>query len=354
MTPEEWQVAAPYWGLDRGANFEGKHWHLHVARTLEGTAKLAGAATEVAGRLLASAGAKLLAARERRIRPGRDEKVLVSWNALAIRGMARAGRVFGRRDWIDSARRALDFIRARMWQVGKQGGARAGLLATYKDGRAHLAAYLDDYAFLIAAILDLAQADFRAEELEFAEQLAEALIEHFEDRAQGGFFFTAGDHEKLIHRPKPGHDSAMPSGNGVAAFALTRLAALTGEDRYARTAERTLEAFYPTMREYPAGFGQLGIALSELLAPPATLVLRGEAGALGGWSQALAREHLPDTVVLAIPHGVAGVPPVLDKPRTGGAGAEPVNGWLCRGVTCLPPIGELEALKAACKQALIR
>jgi hypothetical protein len=354
MTPEEWQVAAPYWGLDRGANFEGKHWHLHVARTLEGAAKLAGVEPEEAARLLAAAREKLFGARERRIRPGRDEKVLVSWNALAIRGMARAGRVFGRSEWIDSARRALDFIRAKMWQEGKPGGRRAGLLATYKDGRAHLAAYLDDYAFLIAAILDLAQADFRAEELEFAEQLAEVLIEHFEDRAQGGFFFTAGDHEKLIHRPKPGHDSAMPSGNGVAAFALTRLAALTGEDRYARAAERTLEAFYPTMPEYPAGFGQLGIALSELLAPPATLVLRGEAGALGGWSQALAREHLPDTMVLAIPDGVAGVPPALDKPRTGAGGPEAVNGWLCRGVNCLPPIGELEALKAACKQALIR
>jgi hypothetical protein len=304
--------------------------------------------------LLAAAREKLFGARERRIRPGRDEKVLVSWNALAIRGMARAGRVFGRREWIDSARRALDFIRAKMWQEGKPGGRRAGLLATCKDGRAHLAAYLDDYAFLIAALIELAQADFRAGELEFAEQLAEVLVEQFEDRAQGGFFFTAGDHEKLIHRPKPGHDSAMPSGNGVAAFALTRLAALTGEDRYARAAERTLEAFYPTMREVPAGFGQLAIALSELLAPPGTLVLRGEAGALDAWSQALAREHLPDTMVLAIPDGVAGVPPALDKPRTGAGGPEAVNGWLCRGVNCLPPIGELEALKAACKQALIR
>jgi hypothetical protein len=271
--------------------------------------------------------------------------------------MARAGRVFGRHEWIDSARRALAFIRAKMWREGGNTGSpgeRAGLLATYKDGRAHLAAYLDDYAFLIAALIELAQADFRTDELEFAEQLAEVLLEQFEDRERGGFFFTAGDHEKLIHRPKPGHDSAMPSGNGVAAFALSRLAALTGEDRYARAAERTLEAFYPTMREYPAGFGQLAMALSEVLAPPATLVLRGEAAKLGSWTQALAREPLPDTLVLAIPHGVAGLPPVLDKPRTAGGGPEPVNGWLCRGVTCLPPIGELEALKAACKQGVIR
>jgi hypothetical protein len=331
-----------------------------VARALEDTAKPAGVAPEEAERLLAAARAKLLAVRERRVRPGRDEKVLVSWNALAIRGMARAGRIFGRRDWIDSARRALAFIRATMWREGKkQGGAqggvaRAGLLATYKDGRAHLSAYLDDYAFLIAALIELAQAEFRADELEFAEQLAEVMLEQFEDRERGGFYFTARDHEKLIHRPKPGHDSAMPSGNGVAAFALNRLAALTGEDRYARAAERTLEAFFAPMREYPAGFGQLGLALGEILAPPATLVLRGAEAALGGWTQALAQEHLPDTMVLAIPHGVPGLPPVLDKPGTAAGATGPVNGWLCRGVTCLPPIGDLEALKAACKEALIR
>jgi len=360
LSPEEWQVAAPYWGLDRGANFEGKHWHLHVARPLEGAAGLAGVAPDEAERLLDAARAKLLAAREHRVRPGRDEKVLVSWNALAIRGMARAGRVFGRRDWVESARRALAFVRTTMWQEGRRqdgaqgGAARAGLLATYKGGRAHLAAYLDDYAFLIAALIELSQAEFRADELEFAEQLADVMLEQFEDRERGGFYFTARDHEKLIHRPKPGHDSAMPSGNGVAAFALNRLAALTGEDRYARAAERTLEAFCGSMREYPAGFGQLALALGEVLSPPATLVLRGTEGALGGWAQALAQEHLPDTMVIAIPDGVPGLPPVLDKPRTATGAAGPVNGWLCRGVTCLPPIGDLEALKAACKEALIR
>jgi hypothetical protein len=360
LLPEEWQVAAPHWGLDRDANFEGQHWHLRVARSLEDAAKLTGIPLEEAERLLGAARAKLLAVRERRVRPGRDEKILVSWNALAIRGMARAGRVFGRRDWIESARRALAFIRATMWQEGKrQGGMqgatqRAGLLATYKDGRAHLAAYLDDYAYLIAALIELAQAEFRADELEFAEQLAEVMLEQFEDRERGGFYFTARDHEKLIHRPKPGHDSAMPSGNGVAAFALNRLAALTGEDRYARAAERTLEAFFASMRDYPGGFGQLAQALGEILSPPATLVLRGAEAALGGWAEALAREYLPDTMVLAIPPGVLGLPPVLDKPAAAPGATGPVNAWLCRGVTCLPPIGDLEALKAACKEALIR
>ena len=342
LSPEEWAVAAPYYGLDRGANFENRHWHLYVARTLEDAAQLAGVSREACERLLASARGKLFAAREPRVRPGRDEKVLVSWNALAIRGMAHAGRVFGRPEWLESAQRALDFIRGRMWRDGR-------LLATYKDGRAHLGAYLDDYAFLVAALLELLQARFSAEDLEFAEALAEVMLEKFEDRAAGGFFFTASDHEALIHRPKPGHDSAMPSGNGIAAWVLGRLAAITGEDRYARAAERTLELFYPSMKQYPAGFASLGIALEELLAPPATLVLRGAPAKTAQWAAALARESLPDTLVLAVPPGVAGLPPLLDKPAAGGK--DEVNAWLCRGVTCLAPISDLDALRRACKEA---
>jgi len=342
LSPEEWAVAAPYYGLDRGANFEGRHWNLHVARTLDGTAKLAGVTAEACEQRLASAREKLFAAREQRVRPGRDEKVLVSWNALAIRGMAHAGRVFGRPEWIASAERALGFIRARMWQDAR-------LLATYKDNRAHLGAYLDDYAFLAAALLEVLQARFSAEDLEFAEALAEVLLEKFEDRGAGGFFFTANDHETLLHRPKPGHDSAMPSGNGVAAWVLGRLAAITGEDRYARAAERTLELFYPSMKQTPAGFASLGIALDELLAPPATLVLRGAPTQLAQWATALAREYLPATLVVAVPPGAAGLPPPLDKPVA--AAADGVNAWLCRGVTCLAPIHDLDTLRKACKEA---
>src|SRR5438105_2786181 len=230
--------------LDQPPNFENKHWHSRVS----------GPAGDE--RLLEQAKAKLFAAREKRVRPGRDEKILVSWNALAIRGMARAGRVFGRPEWTASARRALDFIRAKMWRGGR-------LLATYKDGRAHLNAYLDDYAFLLAALLELMQNQFSTEDLGFAEALAGVLLEQFEDPVAGGFFFTARDHERLIHRPKPGHDNATPSGNAVAAWALGRLAALTGNERHARAAQRTLELFYAPMRDYPAGFGAMTIALDE-------------------------------------------------------------------------------------------
>jgi len=139
----------------------------------------------------------------------------------------------------------------------------------------------------------------------------------------------------------------MPSGNGVAAFSLGRLAALTGEERYARAAERTLELFYPVMRDRPAGFAQLALALEELLVPPAVLVLRGARPELEKWSSVLAREFLPGMLSVSIENEATGLPPVLDKP----ARPEPVNGWLCRGVSCLAPISDLAALRSACKGA---
>jgi uncharacterized protein YyaL (SSP411 family) len=332
LSAEEFAALAPHYGLDQPPNFEGHHWHFHVARPI-GDARP----------FLASAKRKLFSEREQRIRPGRDEKVLVSWNALAIRGMARAARVFGRPEWAASARQALEFTRARMWREGR-------LLATYKDGRAHLNAYLDDYAFLIAALLDMMQVEFLPADLGFAEALAEVLLDQFEDAEQGGFFFTARDHERLIHRPKPGHDSATPSGNAVAAWALQRLAALTGEQRYARAAERTLELFFPAMRAYPAGFSAMAIALEEVLQPPNLVVLRGQARALEVWQAALAAEYLPDTSVLAIVEGLHGLPAPLDKPSAADPASRPVNGWLCRGVTCLAPISDLVHLKIALKE----
>jgi len=281
LSHEEYLALSSHYGLDRPPNFENKHWHLHVSRPLE------------SGRenLLEEAKRKLFDAREKRIRPGRDEKALVSWNALAIRGMARAGRVFGRPEWIASARRALDFIRAKMWRGGR-------LFATYKDGRAHLNAYLDDYAFLIAALLELMQAEFQSGDLDLSKELAGVLLDQFEDAQAGGFFFTARDHEQLIHRPKPGHDNATPSGNAVAAWALGRLAALTGEQRYAQAAGRALELFYPAMRDYPAGFGSMAIALEEFLEPPKARRGRWPSG-VRRWRENTCQTHPPSRFLTA-------------------------------------------------------
>jgi uncharacterized protein YyaL (SSP411 family) len=325
LTPDEYAAVAPHYGLDAAPNFEGEHWHLRVTQPYAGDPAV-----------LASARAKLLAVRNQRIWPGRDDKILTSWNALMIKGMARAARVFDQPAWLASAQRALDFIRGTLWKDGR-------LLATYKDGKAHLNAYLDDYAFLLDALLELMQGEFRAGDLAFAQALADRLLDQFEDKAQGGFFFTSHDHEKLIHRNKPGFDNATPSGNGIAAFALQRLGHLIGEPRYVEAAERALRLFYGALQRQPSAFVSLLTALEETLTPPRVLVLRGDAGELRTWQRALAMHYRPDLLSIALPSEQRDLPHMLDKP----APAQGVNAWLCQGVSCLPPatnLGTIERL----------
>ena len=334
LTAEEYAVVEPHYGLDGAPNFEGRAWHLRVMKPLDVIARRLDRPVAECETRLESARRKLLAAREQRVRPGRDDKVLTSWNAMMVRGLARAARVFGEAAWLASARRALAFIRATMWRGGR-------LCATSKDGIAHLNAYLDDHAFLLDALLEIMQCEFREDDLQFARELAERLLEQFEDPVAGGFFFVSHDHEQLIHRAKPGHDNATPAGNGVAALALQRLGHLVGEPRYLEAAERALRLFYAALERQPSAFVSLATALDEHLVPPQLIILRGEAGALEQWQRALAARYRPDTLVIAIPAGRAGLPPVLDKAAPAGG----VNAWVCRGVTCLPAIGDLAELE---------
>jgi uncharacterized protein YyaL (SSP411 family) len=335
LTPEEYAVVEPHYGLDGAPNFEGHHWHLRVMKPLAVIAQRLGVPLAECEARLGRARAKLYAARERRVRPGRDDKILTSWNAMMVRGMARAARVFGAREWLASAQRALAFLRGTLWRGGR-------LAATHKDGVTHLNAYLDDYAFLLDALLELMQGEFREEDLAFARELAEVLLAQFEDPAGGGFFFVSHDHEKLIHRAKPGHDNATPSGNGIAALALQRLGHLVGEPRYLEAAARALQCFYPVLEEHPSACVSLATALEEHLAPPQTVVLRGGRESVAEWSRALARRYRPATLVIGIADGTAGLPPVLDKAAPAGSG---VNAWVCQGVSCLPAIGDLALLE---------
>jgi uncharacterized protein YyaL (SSP411 family) len=338
LTVEEFEAASLVFGLDRPPNFENHYWHLVIARSLEEAAKLLELTPAAVELLLDSARHKLRAVRDKRVWPGRDEKILTSWNALMIAGMAHAARVFRRQDWLDSAQRALDFIRVVPWKDGR-------LLATYKDGRAHLDAYLDDHAYLLAAILEMLQADFRARDLEWAEELGDMLMERFHDgvgsdQGRGGFFFTSHDHESLIQRPKPGPDNATPSGNAVAALALNRLAFLTGETRFSDAAAGTIALFLPQVERHPAAFGTLLAALEEQLEPPRTLIVMGAKASFGPWREVLDPAYMPTTLALFIPAGTSPLPPPLSKPAT-----DAVNAWLCEGVTCLPPLDSPRKLR---------
>ena len=333
LSRDEFEVASIHFGLDRPPNFEGEAWHLVVAHPLGELARIMETTDGALQSLIDSARAKLLAARDKRVRPGRDEKVLTSWNALMVGGMARAGRAFERADWLESARRALAFIRGRLWNDGR-------LLATYKDGRAHLDAYLDDHAYLLAALLEMLQADFRVEYLDWARELGDVLLERFHDREAGGFYFTAHDHEKLIQRPKPGPDNATPSGNAVAALALNRLSFLTGETRFADAAAGTVALFWPQVQRQPAGFGTMLAALEEQLEPPRTVIVSGARDGFTPWRRMLDEAYLPTSISLFIPAGTRSLPEVLAKPAN-----DAVNAWVCEGVTCLQPVQTPDKLR---------
>jgi len=331
LTPEEYAAFAPRFGLERPPNFEGR-WHLHVFQSLEDVARSLGRSVEETGALVDSGRSKLLAIRNARVWPGRDDKILTSWNALMIRGMAIAARSLRQPDLASSATRALDFIRRTLWRDGR-------LLATYKDGHAHLNAYLDDYVFLADAILELQQVRFRSDELAFARDLLEVVLARFSD-PNGGFFFTSDDHETLIHRSKSFGDDATPAGNGIAAFVLQRMGHLLADSRYLAAAERTLKAAWPIMEKHPHAHMSLLIALEELLHPPETVILRGEPEAIESWQGELAKLYAPRRMVLAIPADAHDLPPALaDKPIRGNAVA-----YVCEGSVCSAPLESFNAL----------
>ncbi|MGA7178850.1 MAG: thioredoxin domain-containing protein [Thiobacillaceae bacterium] len=330
LTAEEWAVAAPAWALDQPANFENVHWHLQYPSRLSALAEGLGQFEGRVAATLESARSKLFATRQTRVPPGRDDKILTSWNALAITGLAHAGRVMGRNDWVQQAQAAADQLHNTVWNESR-------FYASLTSSGPKLSGYLDDYAFMLEALLELMQADFRESDLIWAGEIADALLEHFEDRESGGFFFTAHDHETLIHRSKPGYDNATPSGNAVAAWALNRLGLVLDEPRYAKAAERTLALFWPGVQQMPMGFARMLVFLADYLSSPALVVVRGPAPELSEWREALGK--LPGVMAFVLPNGLGPMPAGLNKPE----GPKPLA-WVCAGLRCLAPVASIADL----------
>ena len=234
--------------------------------------------------LLEQARVKILKQRTMRVRPGCDDKILTSWNALMIKGVATAAFTFNNDRYLASAEKALEFIHQNLYTDGN-------LLATYREGKAHLNAYLDDYAFLIDAILAFLQCHWDQKWLEMAMQLADQLLNSFEDKEHGGFFFTSHDHEKLIQRGKTFVDDALPSGNGVAASVLGRLGHLLGDSRYLQASELTLRAAWSSIERYPSAHNALLHALEEHISPPKSVIILGEAEVTAEWRNKFRENH---------------------------------------------------------------
>jgi len=318
-------------GLNRAENFEGA-WHLHgyIAES-----KLAGKndAAEL-HQQFKRIRQHLFSHREKRIHPDTDTKVLTAWNGLMIHGMSSAGRLLQNNDYIVSASKAAHFIKDHCWQDGQ-------LFANFKDGKATLKAYLDDYAFLLYGLLDLLQSRWDNALYEWALALADKLLDDFEDSNYGGFYFTSHHHETLIQRLKIFSDDAIPSGNAIAALALNRLGYLSGEQNYINAAENCLKSAWSSINHHPVSHCALLNALSEQLNPPNILVIRSQPTDEEQWLSLTRQYYLPETLIYNIPVGQTTHASLSNKTAARQSIAYP-----CKGTTCFDSIKNPAELQA--------
>ncbi|HOL94892.1 MAG TPA: thioredoxin domain-containing protein [bacterium] len=338
---EKAKIAGRYYGVDESGNFEQGLSVLHVSLDEEALAQRYGIPEDEVRDLLQEARRRLFDEREKRIKPGRDEKILTDWNGLMISALALAGNALDEPRYIQAAARACDFLLSHLKNEDR-------LWHTCKNGRAHTSGFLSDYAFFINGLLDTYEATRTVRWLHEALRLADAMIGHFWDTQDGAFFFTAHDHEPLIARTKNPMDNAVPSGNSLAILALLRLSEMTGNTDFKHKAVESLQAFADGLCRVPAAFCQMLAALDFWLAPPREIVLAGpDSNSLDPMQKALFERFLPNKVVLyAEPdtrEPLAALSPLIE-------GKIPVNhsptAYVCANYACQQPVATVDDLMA--------
>ena len=343
LGPDRARTFAYVHDVTETGNWEHKNI-LNLPKTLAQASKLLGRPEDELRAELDEDRARLLAVRDRRVPPGKDTKVLTSWNGLMIAALAEGGRVLKDARYLEAARRAAAFVLDRM----RAGDGR--LLHTYKDGQAKLNAYLDDYADLIDGLTRLYETTGEPRWMTSALELAGVMIAEFADAEHGGFFYTGKSHEALIARQRDFLDNATPSGNAMAATALLRLGALTGRDDLAEAGRKTLEAVQVVMEKAPMAAGQSLAALDFLLAAPRELAI------IAGVDPDEYRAAIEAVYSRFLPHKViapataeqasaltATVPLLADRPARDGR----TTTYICERFACREPIVGVEALDAA-------
>ena len=339
LSEDEYLVVETLYGLDKPANFENK-WNLHRYDSWRSVVERLSMDRGQAGELLASARAKLFAERQRRPRPGIDNKVLTAWNGLTIRGLSHAGQRLHRPEWLDLAQQTADFLYQQCWQDDE-------LYATWVDGEVRYRGYLDDYANVLDGLIALLAVRWRDSDVRFAKQLADVLLSRFYDTDNGGFYFTSDGHERLIQRPKPTIDDALPPGNGTATVALLKLGHLLGETQYLDAAHNTLRWARAVMEKLPAGHCTLLNALEDVAYPPQQVILRGPAEAMAPWVAELTGTYAPWRTVFAIPYEGAGLIPAYLPRLVSAEQQAKVQAFVCSGTQCSLPMDSLEEVKSA-------
>ena len=323
-----------YFDVTPEGNFEGKNI-LHVPRQPDLVARINKMDEQTVASVIERGKQLLFEAREARIKPARDEKILTAWNGLMLRSFAEAANVLDRPDYRKVARDNAQFLLSKLRQKDR-------LLRTYRDGEAKLGAYLEDHAFLMEALLSLYEATFESKWIHEAEELARTMVSKFWDEQNKGFYFTASDHEPLISRPKEFFDNAIPSGNSVACSALLRLSRLTMNDRWRDYVRPVLQMMLAPMTEHPSAFSHLLCALDFYLAAPREIAVIGNSE--DPRTRVVLREvqsrYLPNTVVAC---GIASSTALLQNREQ--VGEDPTV-YLCENYTCKLPITDLAELKS--------
>ena len=342
--PDLAPIAERYFDVTETGNFEGKNI---LRRTIDvhDAAALFHLSPQEMEQRIAEIKRRLFAVRERRIKPARDEKMLAAWNGLMIGALAEGFIALGEPLLLQAATRAADFVMNQLWD----GHA---LRRSYMNGVARFNAYLEDYAIMANALLDLYEASLDTRYIVQARMLADVILERFLDRKNGGFFFTSEDHEQLITRPKPVFDGSTPSGNSEAVMALLRLHTYTGEERYLHEAQRAIELFAALMMRQPMGFVRMLEAVDFYHRGAREIVLVGDRGSaeFKEWRERIGLLYIPNRASFAVQPG-ADETGFIPDPAKGKAQVDGrLTGYVCRDFTCSAPQTSLAGLEAELKR----
>ena len=339
LPPEDAALFMMYYDVTEHGNFEGKNI-LHVEQDAQKVAETAQVSLERLQESLQMSRQVLFQVREQRVKPGRDEKILTSWNGLMLWSFAEAARYLNRPDYLQVATGNAEFLLSELRHAGR-------LLRTYKDGRARFNGFLEDYAFLADGLLALYEASFDPRWFREARGLMDGAIQLFADEQNGGFFDTGSDHETLISRPKDIMDNATPAGNSVATDVLLRLAAFTGEEAYRQRADDYLRSLADVMVQHPQAFGYALGALDFAISSNREFAIIGDARQADTRAllEVINRRYLPNSVLACAAHddvdAIEAIPLLADRPQKEGK----ATAYVCQNFACQAPVttpGELE------------
>ncbi len=338
LTPAEYEALSLSYGLNQPANF--KHsWHLHIASSPQETAAKLAIGEQQLKELLEKAKTQLRQLRSHRTYPPRDEKIIASWNGLAVKALAFLGFVSQEKQYISEAQKTVDFIRVNLWHNQR-------LASVYMDGTLTLSATLDDYVFLIEGIFYLLQAKWRTEDFEFLLALTSVVKEQFEDLATGGFYFTPAVHEDLIYRMKQYSDEALPASNGVYTSLLQQLGYLIGSTEFLQSAEKSLKNALPVVAQRPDFYCTFLTALQFYSKPTQIIIVRGKSEEFNEWRKVALKYCAPNRFYFFIDDQQR-LPNFLESKKVYD---NQVVAYICEGTTCYLSALKLEDLEGELKR----